>query len=1180
MYGYVVFFHVVGKNGSGKSNVYDAIQFVLSEKYSGIRADARTNLLHEGAGRQVLSAYVELIFDNSDNRMPGQDKVVSLKRSIGVKKDEYFLNNAHATRQEVDSLLESSGISRSNPYYIVQQGKVAHLIKMHESERLELLKEIAGTRVYDDRRKESSKIMVDTHRRYAEIADILEGINKRLAELDDEKEELAEYQHLDRERRCLEFTLYDQELQKAAASLDEIEQRRAALNEKTNETHNITLDISNEITKLSNSISEFQLSLTAVTAEHARNAADLNRLTQSKTTLELDLADSEEAENSKNDSMKKYRSELAEVSKKVKETISRLDFLKTPHEELKLQEEQLRNELERNQLRLQSLYSRQNQASKYRTKPERDAAIKSELIQCEKMVKQPEKELKSLEIEIQNLEQENTRCLAEIAVLEAQLSKVQKEMEEHGPRLDAIKQNRDSLINSRKEIWRLDSEIDTAIRTKTEELRKTELALNSTLNKGTSTGLKILETVLAENNIAGVRGPLIDLIECDEKFNKCVETTASNRLFQIVVDNDDVVSEILSKMKKFKQGRLTFMPLNRLSRDVYDYPESKEHVVPLISQLRFEPKYKDAVNQIFGRTLIARSLQLASEYSRKLDFDCITLEGDQVNRKGAYSGGYVDARRSRLDLYRQMQTLKNDLRILNENSRDVKMQMDRKEQDVAQIYSNLQREEQNRGNHRNEAEQLRLSVQSLRTKASAAVETLKNKKQLYSKASHYFNELSAKIAAYREELNSPFSSVLTNKEITEIDSINKTLSNLQNQLAVIITEQANVQVEVQNLENLLQTNLSKRETELRALIMSESSDVDVSDLRSELKLVVVQTNELRETLKQLDAKKEDLNEKLNNSQQELDDLKSREQERRSTLSVALNQIEKLHSRKSVLESEKDESVRKIRELGALPAQAHSTEYRNLSAGLVRSRLEVCLQALGRFSAVNRKAIDQYLQFNEKRAELIARRDELTQGKSAIDDLILHLDQQKDEAIQRTFKGIATHFKDVFKKIVPDGHGSLVMMKSAQRSEDDMDEDEEKVPSFLQYTGVGIRVSFTGIDTVTSMQQLSGGQQTVVALALLFAIQLCDPSPFYFFDEIDAALDASYRTAIANMLVAQRSTTQFIVTTFRPEILNAADKYFKVEYANRISIPSVTNLEEAAEIIAEIESEEQSKPDDE
>jgi structural maintenance of chromosome 3 (chondroitin sulfate proteoglycan 6) len=156
---------------------------VLSEKFAGIRGDSRSKLLHEGAGKAVMSAYVELIFDNSDGRFPDDKKEVSLKRTLGVKKDEYFLNNKHVTKQEVDNMLESAGISRSNPYYIVRQGEVMKLIQMKTTERLALFQEIAGTRVYDERRKESNKIMLDTARRYADIDEVIADLDSRLEDL-------------------------------------------------------------------------------------------------------------------------------------------------------------------------------------------------------------------------------------------------------------------------------------------------------------------------------------------------------------------------------------------------------------------------------------------------------------------------------------------------------------------------------------------------------------------------------------------------------------------------------------------------------------------------------------------------------------------------------------------------------------------------------------------------------------------------------------------------------------------------------------------------------------------------------------------------------------------------------------------------------------------------------------
>jgi structural maintenance of chromosome 3 (chondroitin sulfate proteoglycan 6) len=178
---------VVGKNGSGKSNIFAAIQFVLSDRYSTLRAEDRQKLLHQGAGREIMLASVEIIFDNSQNRFPADREEVSIKRTIGLKKDEYFLNNTHKSKTDIVNFLESAGISRSNPYNIVPQGKVKQLVAMKPPELLDTFKEIAGTRVYDDRRKESLKIMTDTDLRRDQIQDVIDFIETRLGALEKEK---------------------------------------------------------------------------------------------------------------------------------------------------------------------------------------------------------------------------------------------------------------------------------------------------------------------------------------------------------------------------------------------------------------------------------------------------------------------------------------------------------------------------------------------------------------------------------------------------------------------------------------------------------------------------------------------------------------------------------------------------------------------------------------------------------------------------------------------------------------------------------------------------------------------------------------------------------------------------------------------------------------------------------
>ena len=216
----------VGANGSGKSNLFHAIRFVLSDIFSSLRSDERQKLLHEGAGHAVMSAYAEIVFDNSDNRLPVDREEVRLRRNIGLKKDEYYLDKKHITKAEVINLLESAGFSRTNPYYCVKQGEIMKMATMQDEERLDLLKEIGGTSVYEDKRKESLKIMEDTKSRRDQIQETVEFIESRLAELDEEKDELQMYTELDRTRRSLEYTVHEKDLSETRAKLDEVEEKR------------------------------------------------------------------------------------------------------------------------------------------------------------------------------------------------------------------------------------------------------------------------------------------------------------------------------------------------------------------------------------------------------------------------------------------------------------------------------------------------------------------------------------------------------------------------------------------------------------------------------------------------------------------------------------------------------------------------------------------------------------------------------------------------------------------------------------------------------------------------------------------------------------------------------------------------------------------------------------------
>lgn len=182
-----------------------------------------------------------------------------------------------------------------------------------------------------------------------------------------------------------------------------------------------------------------------------------------------------------------------------------------------------------------------------------------------------------------------------------------------------------------------------------------------------------------------------------------------------------------------------------------------------------------------------------------------------------------------------------------------------------------------------------------------------------------------------------------------------------------------------------------------------------------------------------------------------------------------------------------------------------------------------------------------------------------------------LNVSESEAIQVTFQQVSQHFSDVFSRLVPNGRANL-MMRTAESSDDSQSSSLGSVrrtgPSGIEsVVGVGIRVSFTGSPAeMRDMQQLSGGQKSIVALAFIFAIQKCDPASFYLFDEIDQASDPQHRKAVAEMIHELANNAQFITATFRPELLENADKYYGVKFRDRVSHIEVVSKEEAQDFV--------------
>lgn len=391
---------VVGRNGSGKSNFFYAIQFVLSDEFSHLRAEQRQALLHEGTGPRVISAFVEIIFDNQDGRIPIDKNEVCLRRVIGAKKDQYFLNRKAVTKLDVMNLLESAGFSRSNPYYIVKQGKINQMATAPDSHRLKLLREVAGTRVYDERREESKVILKETESKREKIEEFLRTIEDRLKTLEEEKEELKEYQKYDKMRRALEYTIHDRELKETRKKLEDMENQRKNSGGEQEKLRQALQLVQETIKTVSKDMKEIKTKCSQAKEERDTFNMEQQQLLKEKNKLEFTIKDLADEVQGDNKSKERAEKELQKLRQTITQKEAELEGIKPQYEEMKAREDEAQRELSLKDQKRKELYAKQGRGSQFTSKEQRDQWIQKELRSLNKAVKSKQEQIGRLEDEI------------------------------------------------------------------------------------------------------------------------------------------------------------------------------------------------------------------------------------------------------------------------------------------------------------------------------------------------------------------------------------------------------------------------------------------------------------------------------------------------------------------------------------------------------------------------------------------------------------------------------------------------------------------------------------------------------------------------------------------------------------------------------------------------------------
>ncbi|CAI4928353.1 CFC_HP_G0048680.mRNA.1.CDS.1 [Saccharomyces cerevisiae] len=1188
---------IIGSNGSGKSNFFAAIRFVLSDDYSNLKREERQGLIHQGSGGSVMSASVEIVFHDPDHSMilpsgvlsRGDDEV-TIRRTVGLKKDDYQLNDRNVTKGDIVRMLETAGFSMNNPYNIVPQGKIVALTNAKDKERLQLLEDVVGAKSFEVKLKASLKKMEETEQKKIQINKEMGELNSKLSEMEQERKELEKYNELERNRKIYQFTLYDREL-------NEVINQMERLDGDYNNTVYSSEQYIQELDKREDMIDQVSKKLSSIEASlKIKNATDLQQaklreseISQKLTNVNVKIKDVQQQIESNGEQRNLDGATLKEIKSIIEQRKQKLSKILPRYQELTREEAMYKLQLASLQQKQRDLILKKGEYARFKSKDERDTWIHSEI-----------EELKS---SIQNLNELESQLQMDRTSLRKQYSAIDEEIEElidsiNGPdtkgqledfdsELIHLKQKLSESLDTRKELWRKEQKLQTVLETLLSDVNQNQRNVNETMSRSLANGIINVKEITEKLKISpeSVFGTLGELIKVNDKYKTCAEVIGGNSLFHIVVDTEETATLIMNELYRMKGGRVTFIPLNRLSLDSdVKFPSNTTTQIqftPLIKKIKYEPRFEKAVKHVFGKTIVVKDLGQGLKLAKKHKLNAITLDGDRADKSGVLTGGYLDQhKRTRLESLKNLNESRSQHKKILEELEFVRNELNDIDTKIDQVNGNIRKVSNDRESVLTNIEIYRTSLNTKKNEKLILEESLNAIILKLEKLNTNRTFAQEKLNTFENDLLQEFDSELSKEEKERLESLTKEISAAHNKLNITSDALEGITTTIDSLNAELESKLIPQENDLESK-MSEVGDAFIFGLQDELK-------ELQLEKESVEKQHENAVLELGTVQRELESLIAEETNNKKLLEKANNQqrlllkkldnfqksVEKTMIKKTTLVTRREELQQRIREIGLLPEDALVNDFSDITSDQLLQRLNDMNTEISGLKNVNKRAFENFKKFNERRKDLAERASELDESKDSIQDLIVKLKQQKVNAVDSTFQKVSENFEAVFERLVPRGTAKLIIHRKNDNANDhdesidvDMDaesnESQNGKDSEIMYTGVSISVSFNSKQNEQlHVEQLSGGQKTVCAIALILAIQMVDPASFYLFDEIDAALDKQYRTAVATLLKELSKNAQFICTTFRTDMLQVADKFFRVKYENKISTVIEVNREEA------------------
>ena len=1133
---------VVGPNGSGKSNISDAIRWVLGETSSKqLRgAGKMEDVIFGGTQTRGAMGYamVNLTMDNLDRRIDvDADQVTIGRRYYRSGESEYTINGQNVRLKDIYELFLDTGVGRDG-YSIISQGRIAEIVGAKSNERREIFEEASGIARYRYRKNEAERRLAGAEDNLVRLRDILAELESRVGPLEKESQKAQQFLELSARRKEREITLWVDNIRRSRETVREQQRRfetaQADYDRLTAELESIdaeTEEIRRRVQQYTVEIERRNADIRAITEEMAgsdsRIAVLNNDIAHNETTIASLRQEIEQGQAGK----EAIAAQIAEKQAACEEAAARCAQL---DEAIARLEERLRQIQEGSQ----ATGERRDQlTARLAELTDRQTGLRVQAASAAGAGEQARERQTAAAAELETARAQREALRIEQADTEAYLAQVCETV----TRLENIKGGLQMKLDSRRRQLEQADAAEQSLQRQAEAAQQRLQVLRDLERNmdGFQQSVKTVMRAARERRLRGIIGPVGTVLTVEPGYEIAIETALGFAMQNIVVEGETSAKAAIAFLRDTKSGRATFLPLDTVqgSRFSGPLPAGARVAADLVQA---DTRYAAVVDNLLGRIIVVEDINEASRVARELRYRnrVVTVDGQVVNAGGSFTGGSVSRTAGVFSRKQEIDELKAKLEALDKKQEQARESTDkwkaevdaltaeltatgseaitaggdkiRAEMECERLKNALAQADETLAGLEAENEQLAGRIESARAQARAAAE---EDARLGDEIAHLEAQL-ADLAGSDDEF------LATRARLSD-ELSEKRLARLSAEKDGDMHRAA-----IENLESRTGENAA-RARELERSIgaleqLNEKNRADVAAIQAEKAAANERINQVEQAIRAATEARM-IQEGLTTKQSQQSRNVTDQREKMS------QEMARLTERKAAAETDYDQTVAKLwEEYQLTPHDAEGQCVPFESAADLRREVQELRGKIRALGNVNVGAIEEYAEVSERYEFLRSQVRDVEKSKAELTRLIAELAGEMKEIFTANFKQININFARIFAELFGGGTARLTLS------------DEENVLE----SGIEIQVSPPG-KVIKNLAALSGGEQSLVAICIYFAILAVNPSPFCILDEIEAALDDVNVARYAQYLRRISNRTQFIVITHRRGTMEAADVLYGV-----------------------------------